>query len=957
MDGGGQNRAYKYKAFITYSHADLKVADALQSGLDTFAKPWNRLRAVRVFRDQTNLTANPDLWASIEAAIADSEYLLIMASPEATRSQWVPREIDAFLRSNSADKVILILSGGELAWDAAAGDFDWSATTAFPKLTRKVFGQLPFYLDLRWARKDEHLSLRNPDFRAVIANLSSTLRRIPLDTLIGRDVLEHKKTMRLAWSAVSVLSALTLILGVVSVVAVRARARAEEQTRIAIEKSNIALSRQLAVQSRTYLDQALDLASLLALEATRVRDTVEARGALLEAIQRVPQLVTILHGHAAPVTSLAFSPDGTLASGGRDGDPTIRLWSGKTFQPLISPVRAEKFRVEHLAYSPDGKTLASAGDGGVIRLWNGGTGEPVGHALSQHPPMIESLAFGPNGTLAVGGGAGGLSLWDVATSKTILPPIQAHPEEWVKPGVASGNNTVPSLAFSPDGRILATGAQDGTIRLWNSSTLRPILDPIKATTEGVKSLAFSPDGWVLASGGDSGRDAVIQLWDPATGRPLTDPAHLGRAHVKVIYTPDGALVSAGDDGYLRVWDGRTLKLLAAPIPAHQPYVWTLAVSKQGLIASGGDDGSILVWNLKAASPIALRFLPHSDRIEGLASGPGGLLASADGPSIKLSNRITGEAAGPSLDNGETVSSLAFGAKGILAAGGAHGSIRLWDTSRRSVIASAMGVHKSITKAGQPMEDVVSAVAFSPDGSTLASAGFIDGGFRLWDGRTLAALTDQAVNAGVGDLDSLAFSSDGETLATSGENGAMRLWNVRARRPLTPPVHAHGTGLPIIVFRAENQSYGKDLTIREGEGPTFVAFSPDGRLASGGFDKQIRIWNGKTAAPIGSPIAFPTPVRGLAFSPDGNLLACGGWDGVVRLWDGRSLQFIGSLLGKAGRITRIAFSDDGSTLVASYEDGGIVRWDVRLAAWQAAARSLANRSLTPAEQEKFLGASR
>lgn len=117
--------------------------------------------------------------------------------------------------------------------------------------------------------------------------------------LIGRDVLEHRKTMRLAWSAVVGLSALTVILAVVSFVAVRARARAEEQTRIAIEQRNIAVSRQLSVQSQTYLDESLDLASLLAVEASRAKDTVEARAALLNAIQNAPQLVAYLHAHNA----------------------------------------------------------------------------------------------------------------------------------------------------------------------------------------------------------------------------------------------------------------------------------------------------------------------------------------------------------------------------------------------------------------------------------------------------------------------------------------------------------------------------------------------------------------------------------------------------------------------------------------------------------------------------------
>ncbi|MCU1493841.1 MAG: repeat- protein-like protein [Acidimicrobiaceae bacterium] len=954
MDANSQRRPYKYKAFITYSHADLKVAQALQSGLHAFAKPWHQLRAVRVFRDQTNLAANPDLWSSIEAALVDSEYLLIMASPEAARSQWVPREIDAFLQTSSSDNVILILSAGELSWDDAAEDFNWQTTNALPRLTRKVFKELPLYLDLRWARKDEHLSPRNPDFRAAVASLSSTLRGIPLDTLIGQDVLEHKRAMRLAWSAVVGLSVLTVILGVVSVVAVRARARAEEQTRIAIEERNIALSRELAVESRTYLDEALDLANLLALEATHVKDTVAARGALLDAIQHAPQLVTQLHGHSAAVTSVAFSPDGTLASGGRDGDATIRLWSGKTFQPLIEPIHAEKFRVEQVAYSPDGSTIATAGDGGVVRLWDGKTGQPLGRTLTPSHG-IERVVFSPNGTLAVSGIWGGLSLWDVGTGHPTQPPFQAHPEEYSSPDGTGGSNGVGGLAFSPNGAVLATGATDGTLRLWNANTLKPLREPMRLAendVNGVEVLAFGPDGHVLASGARGN----IQLWNPETGRPLTPAVSAGTRHVALTYASDGSLISAGDDGFLRVWNGYSLKPLARPIPVHQAYVWDLALSKEGLLASAGDDGSILLWRLDRMSPIASESRLHSGRVEGLTFGPGGILASADSPVIRLSSTTSRELSVPTLDNEEAVSSLAFSASGYLAAGAVGGSVRLWDNVHQTLVAAVKNAHSSITIEGKPMQDNVSAVAFSPDGSTLASAGYIDGSFRLWDGKTLTSLSDKPIKGEVGYIDSMAFSPDGKTLAISGEAATIRLWDVKTQRPLTAPIHAHGTDRAKIVFGFGKDPLGveKTETIREGDGTTVVAFSPDGRLATGGFDQYIRVWDGKSGAPIGSPIAFQSAVRGLAFSADGMLLACGGWDGTVRLWDAHSLQSIGSLVGHRGGVTRIAFDEDGSTLAAGYEDGSVVRWDVRLSGWQRAAQALANRALSSAERERFLG---
>jgi len=142
-------------------------------------------------------------------------------------------------------------------------------------------------------------------------------------------------------------------------------------------------------------------------------------------------------------------------------------------------------------------------------------------------------------------------------------------------------------------------------------------------------------------------------------------------------------------------------------------------------------------------------------------------------------------------------------------------------------------------------------------------------------------------------------------------------------------------------------------IGEGAGSTFVAFSADGKLASGSFDRFIRLWNAQTLAPVGSPIAFPVPVRSVAFSPDGRLLACGGWGGVVRLYDAGTLQFIGSLLAGQSNVTRMSFSDDGAILAASFDDGSLIEWNVTLAAWDATATRIAHRSLSQAERDKFL----
>jgi hypothetical protein len=187
----------KYRGFISYSHAaDDRLAPALQSGLQQFAKPWYRLRAMRVFRDKTGLAVTPELWGSIQKALADADYFILLASPQAAQSKWVEQEVDWWLRNRSADHLLIVWTDGEVAWDRAAGDFDWTKTTALPHRLQRVFQEEPNYLDLRFAKTIAHLSLRQPAFLEAVAGLSATLQGRSLDELIGEDLGQHQKTMR-----------------------------------------------------------------------------------------------------------------------------------------------------------------------------------------------------------------------------------------------------------------------------------------------------------------------------------------------------------------------------------------------------------------------------------------------------------------------------------------------------------------------------------------------------------------------------------------------------------------------------------------------------------------------------------------------------------------------------------------------------------------------------------------
>ena len=166
-----------YDAFISYSHAaDGNLAPAVQAGLERFAKSWWRRRALRIFRDETGLGVNPHLWRSIETALGDSSWFVLLASPDAAASVWVNKEIEHWLASKSAERILPVITDGTVRWDDAANDFATDATAIPPALRSRYDGE-PLYLDLRWARSEDELDLRHPRFKTALCKARGTASR------------------------------------------------------------------------------------------------------------------------------------------------------------------------------------------------------------------------------------------------------------------------------------------------------------------------------------------------------------------------------------------------------------------------------------------------------------------------------------------------------------------------------------------------------------------------------------------------------------------------------------------------------------------------------------------------------------------------------------------------------------------------------------------------------------
>src|SRR4051794_28756175 len=239
----------EYAAFISYSHGvDSKLASILQRGLQAFSKPWYRRRAVRVFRDEASLSANPALWPSIENALTGSDFLILLACPEAASSAWVNREVQYWLEAKSSAQVLIAITAGELAFDKATLEPDWSATTALPDAFKRALKSQPRYVDLRWTRTAADLSLRHPQFREAVADLASAIRGVPKDELIGADLRLHRIALATAWAGVV---ALAIAAGVAAWQAVVAN----QQRKVAEQQARTATSRLLSTEALAGLDR------------------------------------------------------------------------------------------------------------------------------------------------------------------------------------------------------------------------------------------------------------------------------------------------------------------------------------------------------------------------------------------------------------------------------------------------------------------------------------------------------------------------------------------------------------------------------------------------------------------------------------------------------------------------------------------------------------------------------
>ncbi len=927
--------------FISYSRKDIDLARKLTEAF--------KGQDLDFWIDWEDIPPTVDWWKEIEKGIEEADIFLFLISPDSAASNVCKQEIEHAAKNGKRliPLVIRDIKGDEAP--AELGHLNWiflrtndDFESAFNKLldaikTDYAWVQTHRQLQvkaLEWERNNREQSflLRGKELQDAEVQLATNSSREPHPTDLQRDyVLQSRQatdrqrriTTSISIAGVIVLAALAIFGFVQAGLARNAQATAEAnlyvaqtaqveaqnkeaaratQQALAEERAKIARAGELATLSQSVRDTQVDLASLLGLEAYRTWDFLRSRAALINNLTTNPHLHQFLPQYNGWVSGLAFNPQtGELASAGciqQIGldclDYGISIW--RLNQGDLKEVTTVSHAATNtLAYNATGSILATGGcvapgDFQCLRseiiLWDTETYQPIGNSLSGVPSNIQSLVFSSDRKFLIGAGCLDTSLnncsepvlqvWDLQTRSPVGEPLPM-------------DSGIVNLSFSPTSQTLASSGWDGVVTLWkfqNGRLLEPTPIPM-SMFEGFPHIAFSPDGKTLISGGT---DNILRLWDVETGQLLHEfPGHDDDIYA-VAYSPDGKFLASGSvDNTVIIWN-REYEVPVQTLRGHANDVIQLAFSLDGkFLVSADRDGQILEWDVQDDLPLG-----ESQPISGFT-----LLHAEFDPTDKV---VTVD-----LKDGEIVVSTADRTLPI----------------------------------GKPIQDFPegfsSHLALTPDQQAIALGG--RGLITIMDLTSSQPLLNQPITGQSEYVTSLAFSPDGQTLASGGcynrnedgvcPTGIIYLWNANTGVQLGDPIIGHTSWV---------QS---------------LAFSPDGKtLASGSVDNTILLWDLSKREVVGIPfVGHHDQVNGLSFSPDGTLLASAAENGEVFLWDVATHQRIGSLNQNGSfydLVRGIAFSPDGRHLISSDYDGHVMLWEVAPGDWAQKTCQRVGRNFTRAE---------
>ena len=923
---------YSYEAFISYRQIepDKTVAARLHRALETYRVPRSLVkegiprRLKRIFRDKDELAASSNLGESIEEALKQSRFLIVICSRRTPESKWVTKEIETFCELGREDNILCLLIEGEQPTESLPIPLRPAHPTivcdkvAKPKIEETIE---PLAADIRAPKLSHSLKLLKVEKLRLIA------------TILGRSFDDLRQREHRRFVKRLILINLLMVVLVVSFAVLAAYAFMQQKE--AERRRFISVAQALAAYAPREQEQGNndERAALFARQAYLFNRL--HRGNRLDQIDKALREVLSkayfsvkLAGGGAELTSLAFSRNGQMLAAGGD-DSNIRLWNlqkpgsppmilkprlgiirSLVFNPKkdtlavgtedgnlllwelneIEETYAGKILTDHerkgittLAISSDGERLASACVDGKVRIWNF-------HEPEQNPIILHcdeqnsipwSVVFNPLSSNIVAIGSGEVvRIWNIHKPRELLVTLKEH------------DNVVTSLAFSPDGSTIASGTDrslrilsigerlergpqsseievvGGTISLWNllQEELKPLV--LKDHKTGISSLAFNKNGEILASVGKGEKN--VRLWYI---NQLDTPPKVLKGHTSgistVAFSPNGKmLASVGkSESLIRIWDmGRPC---GAPIilDGHYGAIRSLAFSPDShiLASAGGEDGTVRLWKLDEAREVGI--LDHKD---GWAVA---VAYSPDGKIIASSNETRGIGMEP--DN----------------------TVRLWNPLKPSKPWSVLSGHTSS----------IESLTFSKNGKLLASAGILDNDIKLWELDSIETQTLSTVlKTGHGKITSVKFAQNDKILAWAiNHNGDYTIQICDLTQPRKKP----------IVLKGHTDFINS------------ISFGPAGRkLASGSDDSTVLIWD--LRKPTKAPIVFTheAEVHCVAIDHNGTTLASGSADGKVRLWDVTNIDVDARIFtGLGSDVYAVAFSPNGRWLAAGGKNNKVIVW--------------------------------
>jgi WD40 repeat protein len=916
--------------------------------LQRFAKPWWKRRALRLFRDEASLSANPHLWSSITEALDDSAWFVLLLSPDAAESPWVNSEVEYWLDHRDSDRIIPVVTGGDFAW--SDGDF---ISNAAPPALQGVFSDEPRWVDLRFARTDEQLDLKNPRFSAAVADIASALRGVPKDELESEEVKQHRRTVRTAWAVgilVSVLGAAAVVFGIQSannarladqnaveaqvqrdeaerLAAAESEARAtaeinerraeeqatlaEQQTAIAQQNEILARAEELAANATAQLALDPELSVLLAGQALELNN---ASPAAVNAMHAALQEHRTIFQAAVPETSSnlvavgGLSPDGTLLALAMTYTDTLDVWDVDSGDRLWQLSTAdEPLRVLNAGFTLDGSQLVVLLIGDLVenpeptelRLFEARTGEPSSVIAapnctgSKYFPGVETPFYDLSQPM----------VWvrDLDCEFFVTPESELG---LFDPATGSFTPVLPIKAFGltiigtptrdAAGRLIAVDDAEGLDgRVVDVATGKVVYE------YGGGMATLSADGTKLLARSD-GERTPIELWDIESDQLLWRAGVAGSTApflTRAWFSADETLVyGTGWDGSAYVLDAETgFELHRLRGHTGIPREVVMSVDNQRL-ATFSADGTARVWDIGSElQSEGVAYATHGQRRSHFPGGvdvAGGRIALwAGGPDAE--GRGEWETIVLDAATGETELALA-GGSAALSANGSLLAYRTHDagsTPKAPAGAPKVGDVRIIDiDTGELIAELDAACNAYHDGVQTIPAEGCHGRedhpefTRRW---------------------TLRFSPDANMLAmVDGADSALTVWDV-------------ATGEVVISERIPG------LKAEE------VEFSPDGTIALAlysplGGDVTLRVH--EVGSLTKSERQMGGSLGGLAYTPDQSVIVGGDFAGGIRYLDGSDLSLIERVVAHQGQIHDLDLSPSG-TLVASMGDDGIRVWNV------------------------------